>query len=415
MAISDALKNSPYGPMGGPLDALMMHVKRSVNGKEYSIEELKEYVKTHKKEFSGENVKSRLSKMLEHMSESELAQQKDIGLLVPLQQKGNQMVIVGNPLYMAIYLREEALIRGMCEKQVPLVGAECIFLRGKSFEDAEEAENKAKAIAAVLLENVANLSEELWVLLWEYYAKQPEQTKKGLQLGNTAGKTVQDLLCWEKNLLNLKNKHPMVYKEAVTEELFNKILLACCRIETEQAVSEEERKELSGNIRKLNYPLGNSQLLWKQIVELEKTNPNSSFYNCWEYGKKYMKLWKKLSGQPLIAELQGDLKECFENALSVDADIFGNFINGSCFVGSVLETVDMVKYSENLKTSTVFQYFIKEDREEELLGALRISLISNGMLSKAFRYAEEHNQSWAMPLFMLKQHGEWTPEARYDV
>lgn len=415
MAISGALNNSMYGPMGGPLDNLLAHVKKSVNGQKYNTDELKEYIKEHPEEFSKKAVKKKLTDMLSSMSEEELKEQKDIGVL-HLKKGDNMLVLAGNPLYMAIYLKDEALIRGMIERQLPLAEADRSILCSE-LSALNTMIDFYNLLHDTLLENQAGLSESLWAELWKYYAGQSRMNREALKLGTIAGKTWEHMKLWISNFLLLKNKYPEVYKTAITEELFHKILLAVCKKEAEAELPKEERKEMSRLLKELNYPLKRSELLWEQVLETEVIS-RDSFCNCWEPVKRYMNLWKKLSGQPIVAEMRGDLRACFERFFDTSVNSFngfGGFEENFTFLDCMLGAVDVIKYPEQLNSPKMFQYLMQEDKEEQLIGALRISLISSGMLQKAIRYATENHISRVMPLLILKAHGEWTPEVTYEI
>ena len=415
MAISKALNNSMYGPMGGPLDALLAHVRKSVNGQQYTTEELKEYIKEHPEEFSKKAVKKKLTDMVSGMSEEELREQKDIGVL-HLKKGDNMILLAGNPLYMAIYLKDEVLIRRMMEKKVPLAEADRSALCSElsAMTTLADAYN---LLHDTLLENPAGLSETLWAELWKYYAGQSRMNREALKLGTIMGKNWEHMKLWISNFLALKNKYPDIYKVAISEELFHKILLAVCQKEAEAELPKEERREMSRLLKELNYPLKRSELLWEQVLDME-TKARDSFYNCWEPVKRYMNLWKKLSGQPIVAEMQGDLRECcnrFFETSGNDFNGFGAFEENFTFLDCLLGAVDVVKYPEQLNGAQMIIYLMKEDKEEQLIGALRVSLISGSVLQKAIRYATENHISRVMPLLILKSHGEWTPEAEYDV
>jgi len=414
MAISGAIQ-SLYGPMGGPLDTLLAHVKKSVNGQQYSTDELKEYIKEHQEEFSKKVVKKKLKDMLSVMSEEELKEQKDIGVL-HVKKGDNMILLAGNPLYMAIYLKDEALIRGMMERKVPLAEADRSVLCSELSAMTTMADSY-NLLHDTLLENMAGLSENLWAELWKYYAGQSRMNREALKLGTITGKNWEHMKLWISHFLILKNKYPDIYKAAITEELFHKILLAICQKEAEMELPKEEKKEMSRLLKELNYPLKRSELLWEQVLDTE-ARARDSFYNCWEPVKRYMNLWKKLSGQPIIAEMQGTLRECcnrfFESAGN-EFNGFGAFEENFTFLDCLLGAADVVKYPEQLNSTQMFRYLMREDKEEQLIGALRISLISSGMLQKAIRYATENNISRVMPLLILKAHGEWTPEATYEI
>ena len=415
MAISGALNTSIYGSMGGPLDGLLAHVKKSVNGQQYSTDELREYIKEHPEEFSKKAVKKKLTDMLSGMSAEELKEQKDIGILY-LKKGDDMLVLTGNPLYMAIYLKDEKLIRGMMQQQVPLETAEIISLCSELGAAITMMDNH-NLLHDTLLENSVGLPEELWTELWKYYAGQGKRKCQELNLGTITGKSWENMKLWISNFLLLKKKYPDIFKAAITEDLFHKILLAICQKEAEAELSKEERKEMSRLLKELNYPLKRSELLWEQVLEAD-VKSRDSFYCCWEPVKRYMNLWKKLSGQPIVAEMQGALRECcnrfFESAGN-DFNGFGAFEENFTFLDCILGAVDIVKYPEQLNSTQMFRYLMREDKEEQLIGALRISLISSGMLQKAVRYATENNISRVMPLLILKAHGEWTQEATYEI
>lgn len=415
MAISKALNSSMYGSMGGPLDALLAQVRKSVNGQQYTIEELKEYIKEHPEEFTKKAVKKRLTDMLSGMSAEELKEQNDIGVL-HLKKGDNMLVLTGNPLYMAIYLKDEALIRGMMEKKVPLVAAGRHTLCSELGAITTIAENY-NLLCDTLLENPAGLSEELWIELWKYYAEQSRMNREALQLGTIMGKNWEHIMLWFNNFLTLKNKYPDIYKMAISEELFHKILLAVCQKDVEEEPLKEERREMSRLLKKLNYPLKRSELLWEQVMDME-TKARDSFYNWAVLAKRYMNLWKKLSGQPIVAEMQGALREYCNRFFETSGNNFngfGAFEESYTFLDCLLDAVDVVKYPEQLNGAQMILYLMKEDKEEQLIGALRIGLISGSVLQKAIRYATENHISRVMPLLILKSHGEWTPEAEYDV
>ena len=414
MAISGAL-SSIYGPMGGPLDALLAQVRKSVNGQQYTTEELKEYIKEHPEELTKKAVKKKLTDMVSGMSAEDLKEQKDIGVL-HLKKGDNMIVLAGNPLYMAIYLKEEALIRKLIEQQVPLAEADRSTLCSElnAITTMSDAYN---LLHDTLLENSAGLSEKLWAELWMYYAGQSRMNREALKLGTIMGKNWENMKLWISNFLILKSKYPEIYKSAISEELFHKILLAICRKEAELELPKEEKKEMSRLLKELNYPLKHSELLWEQVLDTEASE-RDSFYNCWEPVKRYMNLWKKLSGKPVVAEMQGALRECcnrFFESSGNDFNGFGGFEENFTFLDCLLGAVDVVKYPEQLNSTQMLRYLMREDKEEQLIGALRISLISSGMLQKAIRYATENNISRVMPLLVLKAHGEWTPEATYEI
>ena len=407
-----AITNSIYGSMGGPLDALLAHVKNSVNGKEYSLETLKSYVQEQTEEFSKETVRKKLSDMLATMSAQELAEQTDIGCLEALNKHGDTVMLTGNPLYMAIYIKDEQLIRGMMEQQVPLMGAKRIYLWQNQGIPNETGKYHC-FLSSVLMENDINLSEELWASLWGYYAKQPKKVREAVSVEQSTGAFQPEMLKWISNLLLLKQKYPKIYKKSITEELFNRILGKLCTYSKETEPTKKEKQELVRQLKELDYPLRNQKLLWKQVKQFQTDYGNNWLCNGWDYCRRYMLLWKKLSGQPVIAEMTGTERELFTTALEGMGNGFED-INAGAFLKCMCATVDWVKYAECLESRQVFQGFMKEGMEEELLGALRISLISSDMLSEAFQYAEENNLNWAIPMLMLKQHGEWTPEARYE-
>lgn len=405
-----AIINGLYGPMGGPLDELKeKHLKRfNVEGVSYTEAELRDYAKKHKKEISKEAACKKLEKLQNTLSTEELAAMEDIAILGIAGEPQRTSLFIGNALLIAVCAQDYEALQSLIEKKIPLKDGSYISLWDANGMDIPMVKEERGDMLAVLLDKPEKLSEELWFSMWELYVEQREQAEKEQWL-EWPERTRKDVLRWLENLAVLYQKRPELYEAVVTEVFYNHVLWSCT-VEHD-TMSKKDWSTMLKKWKKLPHTEKSLEVMWKLAAEKGMTYAEWNMAG-WARMSAYMKLWKLLTKQPVILDVLGTegRELCFQNRLEQRLE-FGDHM----FLQAIYDAVDVVKHAESLNQDKLFDYLMTDGNETDLLSALKIDLISRTMLPNALQYAEKNRQQWVFPLLILKSHGEWKPEAAYEV
>lgn len=397
MAISDALNSfaglqSTFGPIW------------TVQGRQYTNQELIEFVAKNQKKLTKEAAKNTLEKWKEDERQRALLEKEDFPVL--MREAEEELLYVGNGLYIALCMEEYGLVKEFLQKKLRLAEGKCLKIHKNQGFDGQFVVEEERSIIfdALLGEKGRKMPKDVWVALWEQHLKQMENTSGGdmSELKWPLAAEVWECQNWLCNIYMLKEKYPELYKKVVTEEFFDRFLLACSNL---VSCSKKDWSQLVKKIQALEVPLASQELLW-DLVKEERTKIERGWFVCKNaLIKNFLHLWKKVSNQPVQLDLSYD--EYWKDTILHQNEL-------SDFKEVLYGAVDRVINAEKVGKKAIFQQTIAEGQEMELITALKIDLITKKMVGSAVKYAQEENQSWAYPLLILKAHGEWNTGEAYE-
>ena len=368
-----------------------------IEGVCYSEMELKQYIREREQELSKETVCQRLRTMEQNLSKTELVQKDDLAMLFRQENTNGKILFIGNALFLAMYAQDYELVEKLVKKKLPIQDGLFLTVADNGHPAIPWMEEQNVWTLEMLLKKPRQMPEEVWFSLWEQYAKQrkrlswPERPRK-------------EAIFWLDDLALLQEKRPQIYNKAVTEEFFNQLLISCVR--GQMKISKKDWNTVRKKVKALSFSLQDQQLMWNQLI---KYNKNMIEERVW--AGDYIRLWKAIAQKRVVLDVLG--KEGVE--LDIEQQVETKFgFHQYDFFTALFGAVDRVKNAEFLNQDSLFEYVMTEGNEENMITALKIDLISSGMLENAFSYAKEHQQDWAYPLLILKHHGEWQPEVIYE-
>lgn len=302
------------------------------------------------------------------------------------ERSKEDVLVTGNALLMALCLKDYDTLRELVKHFWLADGRVFRF----PIEDEECSVISSPVLIMELLLSEEILPEDIRLLLLETLAKQNAGPGFFMEHLQWPGENLQECLLWSKKIVEL-NKFPEIYEKLVTETFICEYLWSVSQF------GNSNLKQVVTKLKPVTRLLHDTEMMWRVVKKnIPEDVDNDEWYD-WNKPIKYMKLWKAVTGQEIQLSVKND--RSWKRLTNK---------NGDCseFLNMIFETVDYIKDANALKKDKLYETLFQQGNEMRLFSALKINLITKRMIPSAMDYIQEKQQIWAVPMLMLKQHGE---------
>ena len=377
-----------------------------LNGKTYNGAELINYLEEHKAELTEQGVLEQIAEKQEELGADEERDKKtygDLGTFVLVREEpefslGKKMILYqGDALFMAILCRKYDLANVLLKQpREYIIGGSSVMILNAEGSIPILGMYEHEGLLGLLLEDEL-LPEELWKVLWADYSRVFKADVFFIEESK-----YRRVFGWLGTLERIKRNRPGFFREMVTEHFLSELLWTYTV--GYEGITEAEEAEFCRKWKKVfTVPIGSEMFINKLWAGITGYGLNE---NRIERARCFARLWKRMNGRGLVLDF-GDVSpgaERIRKRLENNPDNYEE-----AWFDVLFEITDVIEHAECVDWKGIFRYAIKENKS--VGHALKVDLITKGMIPEAVKYARKHAPD-RIALLVLKQHGEFKPMSK---